>query len=136
MDVESEDRRQSIRANIQANLENSYCRYSLVQVSAAVEDDRGDIHYGVNVENAAFPSGICAEGSAISAMVTRVGARQIRRVFLTSSLSDTIWPCGACRQRISEFASSDCEVLSLSSEGEWESQAMTQLLPSQFVLKP
>src|SRR5205085_2683476 len=102
--------------------------YSGVHVAAAVEGPDGRLHYGVNVENAAYPQGACAEVGAISAAVAH-GTTRFVRVFVTSSLAETIWPCGGCRQRIFEFAEADCEVISLAPDGTAERQAIEALLP-------
>jgi cytidine deaminase len=68
-----------------------------------VESPDGVVHYGVNVENAAYPQGICAEASAIAAAVTN-GCTQIARVYIATSLPELVWPCGGCRQKIFEFS--------------------------------
>ncbi len=47
----------------------AYAPYSQFQVGAAIEDENGHIHTGVNVENAAYPVGSCAEAGAIAAMI-------------------------------------------------------------------
>jgi cytidine deaminase len=104
-------------------------------VAAAVEDPEGGLHYGVNVENAAYPQGVCAEASAISAAVTQ-GGRSIARVYVASSLPGLVWPCGGCRQKIFELAAEGCEVVSLASDGEVGRQRIGQLLPLGFRLEP
>ena len=114
-------------------LANSHAPYSGVHVVAAVEGPDGNLHYGVNVENAAYPEGVCAEASAISAAVT-AGAKTIRRVWLASSLPGLIWPCGGCRQKIWEFAEPGCEVVSLGAHGNHESHTIEALLPMGFRL--
>ncbi|MDZ4375368.1 MAG: cytidine deaminase [Phenylobacterium sp.] len=111
----------------------SHAPYSGCRVSAAVEGTSGRIHYGVNVENAAYPQGVCAETSAISAAVTQ-GETAIRRVWLASSLPGLIWPCGGCRQRIWEFAEPGCEIISVAADGAAESHAIEALLPLGFRL--
>ena len=116
-------------------LANSHAPYSGVHVAAAVETADGRVHYGVNVENAAYPQGVCAEASAISAAVTQ-GATSIRRVWVASSLPGLIWPCGGCRQKIWEFAETGCPVISVSAEGESERQTIEHLLPLGFRLSP
>ncbi|MBL8554627.1 MAG: cytidine deaminase [Phenylobacterium sp.] len=116
-------------------LAHAHAPYSGVQVAAAVEDEQGAIHYGVNVENAAYPQGNCAETSAIAAMVTS-GARAIRRVWVTSSLPGLIWPCGGCRQKIWEFSAPGCEVVSVGDDGAAESHTIEALLPLGFRLEP
>ncbi|WP_337186018.1 cytidine deaminase [Phenylobacterium sp.] len=112
---------------------NSHAPYSGCRVSAAVEGGSGEIHYGVNVENAAYPQGACAETSAIGAAVTH-GETSIRRVWVASSLPGFIWPCGGCRQRIWEFAAPGCEVVSVAADGAVESRAIEDLLPLGFRL--
>ena len=54
----------------------AYAPYSQFQVGAAIEDDMGQIHTGVNVENAAYPVGSCAEAGAIATMV-RAGGKKL-----------------------------------------------------------
>ena len=98
-----------------------------------MEDETGRVHYGVNVENAAYPEGVCAEASAISTAVGE-GAKSLRRVYLASSLPGLIWPCGGCRQKIWEFAEPACEVISLDADGQVESHAIETLLPLGFRL--
>jgi cytidine deaminase len=124
-----------IAAELRRVLAHSHSPYSDVRVAAAVEDAAGRVHYGVNVENAAYPEGVCAEASAISAMVTH-GQRAIARVWVASSLEGLIWPCGGCRQKIFEFAREGCEVVSLSPDGVEDRRTIEQLLPLGFRLEP
>ena len=116
-------------------LDHAHAPYSGVHVAAAAEGLDGRLHYGVNVENAAYPQGVCAEASAISAAVTS-GERRIARVYLASSLPGLIWPCGGCRQKIFEFAAEGCEVITTSPDGEEARQTIEQLLPLGFRLEP
>lgn len=133
--AESRHSMTEIREALSSRRNRAYSPFSEVNVVAAVEDDFGNVFYGVNVENAAYPAGTCAEQSAISAMVTAGGPlRQISRVYLASNRQETIWPCGGCRQRIAELAAKDCEVHSLSSAGDWSSQSVKALLPLAFTL--
>lgn len=124
-----------IAAELRRLLANSHSPYSGVRVAAAVEDAAGGVHYGVNVENAAYPEGVCAEASAISAMVTQ-GQRAIARVWVASSLEGQIWPCGGCRQKIFELAREGCEVASLAADGTAASHPIETLLPLGFRLAP
>ncbi len=116
-------------------LAHSHAPYSGVHVAAAVECEDGQVRYGVNVENAAYPQGVCAEASAISAAVTD-GQKHIRRIWLASSLPGFIWPCGGCRQKIWEFADAGCEVVSVDATGAVESHTIETLLPFGFRLAP
>jgi cytidine deaminase len=66
-------------------------------------DDLGTTHAGCNVENAAYPQGVCAEAGAISAMVAG-GGRHIRGLLVVGTGAQWVTPCGGCRQKIREFA--------------------------------
>jgi cytidine deaminase len=125
----------AVAAELRRLLAHSHAPYSGVHVAAAVECPDGQVHYGVNVENAAFPQGVCAEASAISAAVTQ-GQKGLTRVWVASSLPDFIWPCGGCRQKIWEFADAGCEVVSVAADGRTESHAIEALLPLGFRLEP
>jgi cytidine deaminase len=124
-----------IAAKLRALLPRAHAPYSGVHVAAAVEAPDGQVHYGVNVENAAYPQGVCAEASAISAAVTD-GAGRIARVFVASSLPELVWPCGGCRQKIFEFSEPGCEVVAIGPDGETDRRTIEQLLPLGFRLEP
>ncbi len=124
-----------IAAELRRLLDNAHAPYSGVHVACAVEGADGRLFYGVNVENAAYPQGHCAETSAISGAVT-AGTKTLRRVYVTSSLPGLVWPCGGCRQRIFEFACEGCEVVAISPDGEVGRQTIEQLLPLGFRLDP
>jgi cytidine deaminase len=125
----------AIAKELRRLLKNAHAPHSGVHVAAAVEAPDGALHYGVNVENAAYPQGVCAEASAISAAVTD-GQKKIVRVYVASSLPGLVWPCGGCRQKILEFAAEGCEVVSLGADGEVGRQTIEQLLPLGFRLAP
>lgn len=124
----------AVAAELRRRLPNSHAPHSGVHVVAAVRTSDGALHYGVNVENSAYPEGVCAEASAISAAVT-AGATRIDRVFLASSLPGYIWPCGGCRQKILEFAEDGCEIVSLAADGGAERHTIEALLPLGFRLR-
>jgi cytidine deaminase len=125
----------AIAAELYRLLAHSHAPYSGVRVAAAVECPSGEVHYGVNVENAAYPQGLCAEASAISGAVTR-GETRLKRVWVASSLPGHIWPCGGCRQKIWEFSEAGCEVVSVAEDGTSETHAIEALLPLGFRLDP
>jgi cytidine deaminase len=124
-----------IAAELRRLLPRAHAPYSGVHVAAAVEGTDGQVHYGVNVENAAYPQGVCAEASAISVAVTQ-GATVLRRVYVASNLPELVWPCGGCRQKIFEFATPDCEIVTLAPDGATDSRTIDQLLPLGFRLEP
>ena len=55
--------------------ENAYVPYSRFKVGAAIRSTEGNLHLGVNVENAAYPEGTCAEAGAIAAMIAAGDSR-------------------------------------------------------------
>jgi cytidine deaminase len=112
-------------------LTRSYARYSRFTVAAAVIDEEGRVHYGVNVENAAYPVGTCAEQTAIGAMIT-AGGRRIDKVLIAAGSDAVVQPCGACRQRIAEFAAEACEIVSVQGGATTERVAFWSLLPHSF----
>lgn len=118
-------------AALPALLPRAHARYSGFTVAAAVIDEEGGVHLGVNVENAAYPSGTCAEQTAIGAMVT-AGARRISRVLIAAGSNAVVQPCGACRQRIAEFASETCEIVSVQDGLPTRRVAFWDLLPESF----
>jgi len=65
----TDDKTAAVAAQLRALLANAHAPYSGVQVACAVEAADGTLHLGVNVENAAYPQGLCAEASAISALL-------------------------------------------------------------------
>lgn len=115
-------------------LPNSYAPYSNVHVASAVLDEKGNIHVGVNVENSSYGLTICAERSAIAAMVAN-GARKPIAVAIVTDLEEPIPPCGACRQVISEF-NKDALIIMYSIKSRRTVVAkLSELFPSPFTLK-
>ena len=113
-------------------LPNSYAPYSGVHVAAAVVADDGTVYYGVNVENASLGLTICAERSAVAAMVT-AGRRRLRCVAIVADTPSPLPPCGACRQVLAEFAPPSAKVVSRSAvTGETVEWSLGELLPHAF----
>lgn len=82
---------------------NAYAPFSKFRVGAAVRADDGTVYTGANVENSAYGSGICAEGTAISHAVSS-GARKIDTIAVSCIDADEAgYPCGNCLQLMVEF---------------------------------
>ena len=111
--------------------DRAYAPYSGYAVGAAIRDEDGRLHTGVNVENAAYPEGVCAEASAISAMIA-AGGRRIAAIAVAGPGPELCTPCGGCRQKIREFASSDTPILVCHPEGMQERFTLGALLPAAF----
>ena len=109
----------------------AYAPYSQFQVGAAIEDETGRIHTGVNVENAAYPVGSCAEAGAIAAMI-QAGGRNIIRIAVAGRGPVLCTPCGGCRQRIREFAAPEAEILVCDDKGLAQTFTLDSLLPHSF----
>ncbi len=86
---------------------------------------------GCNVENAAYPQGTCAEAGAIAAMVA-AGETGIDEIWVVANSSETVAPCGGCRQKLAEFSSPETLVVLAGVEGERERRTLGQLLPDSF----
>jgi cytidine deaminase len=100
-------------------------------VGAAILDEQGRIHAGCNVENAAYPEGVCAEAGALSAMVL-AGGTQGRAVLVVGTGGAWITPCGGCRQKLREFCAPDTPILSASESAMGPRYTLAQLLPESF----
>ena len=109
----------------------AYAPYSQFQVGAAIEDENGHIHTGVNVENAAYPVGSCAEAAAIAAMIG-AGGRKITRIAVAGRGDLLCTPCGGCRQRIREFAAADMDIFICDEQGLRQRFTLAELLPHSF----
>ncbi|WP_441471148.1 cytidine deaminase [Bosea sp. RAF48] len=109
----------------------AYAPYSRFRVGAALFSDDGVIHVGCNVENAAYPVGTCAEAGAISAMVAGSG-KAIRAILVFGEGPELVTPCGACRQRIREFAAPETPVAIAGPEGIRARFTLAELLPASF----
>jgi cytidine deaminase len=109
----------------------AYAPYSRFAVGAAVLDDQGRIHAGCNVENAAYPEGLCAEAGALAAMVLG-GGRRVRALLVAGPGPAWTTPCGGCRQKLREFAGDDAAVLVGDERGVQARFTLGELLPQAF----
>ena len=110
---------------------NAYAPYSHFKVGAAVRTTQGALYRGCNVENAAYPVGLCAEAVAIAAMVCDGGER-IAEILVVGDGESLVTPCGACRQRINEFSFSGSRVHIAGPEGVRRTFTPDELLPDSF----
>ncbi|MCE8023809.1 MULTISPECIES: cytidine deaminase [Halomonadaceae] len=110
---------------------NAYAPYSQHPVGAMVESESGARYFGANVEVAHY-KGLCAEASAIAAMVS-AGERRLRHVYVIGPGEHLCTPCGDCRQRIREFADAETRIHVVDAEGRLlKRYTMEQLLPDAF----
>ena len=109
----------------------AYAPYSQFSVGAAIRTASGNILSGSNVENASYPLGSCAEASAISAMIG-LGEREIADIAVFALQKSPCYPCGGCRQRIAEFATSRTRIHVIDETGAIRSHTIGDLLPHAF----
>lgn len=110
--------------------QGAYAPYSGYPVGAAVLGEDGKIYGGCNIENAAYPSGICAERVAIFKAVSE-GNRKLLAVVVSTQNGGS--PCGACRQVMREFVDNLTSVFILDGKGELRAEMpFTTLLPRSF----
>ena len=110
----------------------AYAPYSGYAVGAAIEDERGRVHAGCNVENVSFGATLCAERGALARLVAE-GGTQVRRVVVATA--DGGSPCGICLQCLLEFAPdpSRVEVELFAGESPSGLYTLAQLMPRAFV---
>lgn len=120
---------------------NAYAPYSQFRVGAALLLDNGKIILGSNQENAAYPSGLCAERVAIFQSGALYPEAKILKMAITAA-SDTnkttapIPPCGSCRQSIAEYEIRQETPIEIYFMGEigaiYKSDSLKNLLPFMF----
>lgn len=106
----------------------AYAPYSNYFVGAAVLADDGTVFPGCNVENAAYPSTICAERVALTSAIAN-GSRRFTAIAVATSNGGT--PCGACRQVMAELGL-DMTVYIADEHGNFRTTTVRELLPEYF----
>ena len=140
MEELSDSEQELVRSAIKAT-HNAYANYSRFYVGAALRLANGQIVIGANQENAAFPSGLCAERSAIFAAQSQQPEQPITTLAIAASndeglLKDPITPCGACRQVILEMEDrykQPVRILLFGARAVYAVTSVKDLLPLSFV---
>lgn len=110
---------------------NAYSPYSQFKVGAALLSSGNRFYSGCNVENTSYPCGTCAEAGAIAAMIA-AGDNTITEILITADSSRLITPCGACLQRIKEFATAQTLVHLADTSQVCKTVLLSELLPCAF----
>jgi cytidine deaminase len=126
----NEPLRETLRQAAFAAMERAYAPYSQFRVGAALLGADGAVFVGCNVENAAYPAGICAERAALSAAVAG-GVMKFDLMVIVSEADDPTAPCGMCRQALVEFAPR-LLIVSFTREGREGQWTLAALLPHPF----
>jgi len=111
--------------------EKAYAPYSGFRVGAAVQLADGRIYTGCNVENSSYGATICAERTAIVKAISE-GEAKISAVAVASDSDRLTYPCGICRQVISEFRSGDTKIICSDKNGNYKVYDMNDILPHAF----
>lgn len=125
----TDDKKEQLVAAAREARKWAYAPYSNYLVGAAVLTTSGRVYDGVNVENAAYPTTMCAERVAIFKAVSE-GERDLQAIAVVTRNGGS--PCGACRQVLSEFGL-DTLVLIADEQGEIQAESTVRdLLPGAF----
>ncbi len=120
-----------IKKAIEAS-EKSYSPYSNYKVGAALLTKSGKIFSGANIENASYSPTVCAERVAIFKAVYD-GERDFSAIAVYGK--DLAYPCGVCRQVLSEFCKEDFKILIVKDEENYIEYTLGELLPKSFKLE-
>lgn len=132
---------QSLMNSAIAARDNAYAPYSKFNVGAAILLDNNEVVIGSNQENACFPSGLCAERTAIFYAGAKYPKAKMLKMAITASSQSQITdqpipPCGACRQSIAEYEikqDSAIEIYFMGVKGKViKSESLANLLPLLF----
>ncbi|MGL5648022.1 MAG: cytidine deaminase [Clostridium sp.] len=120
-----------IREAIKAR-ENAYCPYSNFKVGSAVLFEDGNIYTGSNVENASYGATMCAERVAIFNGVAK-GNRSIKALAVIGDTKSYTYPCGMCRQVMSEFIDTkDIKIYIIKNEKDYLVKTFEEIMPGSF----
>ena len=113
-------------------MKNSYSPYSNFKVGVALLVGSGKVYLGANIENASYGASICAERVAAVKAISE-GEKVFKAIAITCSKGTACYPCGICRQFLSEFG--DLDII-ISEDGELvEVEKLSNLLPKNFSAK-
>jgi cytidine deaminase len=119
-----------LRERAFAAMDRAYAPYSKFKVGAALLASDGSVTEGCNVENAAYPSGMCAERGAVSGAVAR-GNQSFEAIMIATEGEEPTPPCGMCRQVLEEF-SPRMLVIAATRDGREARWTLEELLPKAF----
>lgn len=131
MKLSDEMRGQLIETAIQAR-RWAYAPYSRYRVGAALLTASGRVYDGVNVENAAYPTTMCAERVAMFKAVSE-GEREFQAIAVVTANGGT--PCGGCRQVMAEFGLDTLVIIADETGRIVSEMTVSELLPGAFTPK-
>lgn len=111
----------------------SYSPYSRFKVGASLLAGSGKIYTGANIESASYSLTLCAE-RVVFAKAISDGEKLFKAIAVSVSTNELVYPCGACRQFIFEFAK-DLDIIVVKSSSEYVLTKLRDLLPEAFERK-
>jgi len=114
----------------QEAMKNAYVKYSNFRVGAALLAKSGKVYTGCNIENSSYGATICAERVAFVKAISE-GEKEFEAIAVASDLKDFTYPCGICRQFMSEWGL-DIKLITKSGE-KIRIHTIGELLPEAFV---
>lgn len=111
-------------------MQNAYTPYSHFNVGAALLTESGKLYLGCNIENASYGATNCAERTAIFKAISE-GERKFSKIAIVSSANDLTYPCGICRQVLSEHMPNGI-LLFEDAAGNIKEYSMQEILPFAF----
>ncbi len=111
-------------------MENAYVPYSKFRVGAALETQDGKVYKGCNIENASFGGTNCAERTALFKAISE-GSKKFKKIAIISDSSDFTYPCGICRQVLSEWGL-DMDVIVADCNENFRVHKLSEILPFAF----
>jgi cytidine deaminase len=112
-------------------MDRAHAPYSHFHVGSVLRGANGKLYGGCNVENAAYPQGLCAEATAIGNMVAD-GETSIVEILVMANGKELVTPCGGCRQRLREFAGDSTPIHICDRDGLRRTVTLGELLPLSF----
>lgn len=111
-------------------MEKAYVPYSKFRVGAALLTEDDKVYTGCNIENASFGGTNCAERTALFKAISE-GDTKFKRIAIVSDSDEYTYPCGICRQVLSEFGL-ELDVIVANNRGEYKVHKLYELLPYAF----
>lgn len=114
---------------------NSYSPYSRFRVGAALLTKEGKLYTGANIENSSYGLTVCAERTAIFKAVSE-GEHNFTALAVACDTDqfNLAYPCGACRQVMTEFLKADADIIVSINTGKYKIHKLNELLPNSFKL--
>lgn len=124
-----------MKENLKMIIKNAYTPYSNYNVACVIVMKDGQEFLGVNVENASFKNGLCAEQVAISAAIAEGYTNfDFKELHVMGSSKEITCPCFLCRQLLVEFFSADSRIFCYNKTGKRKEYLVSYLCPEAFNL--